>query len=148
MWIKSGLCTGDSFINIALCCLGYVPGLIHAWYIIAKNPERDYDYEPIADSEAGRGGNRVSYNYVSHTPEGPGGQRSGGYGTAGASPNTAPIGRGVNKSAPPPAIAGHGQGAGQSDAAGSSQDARGNVQGAPPSYSEAIGGDHKVQRQN
>ena len=29
--------------------LGYLPGLIHAWYIIARHPERDYDYEVIAD---------------------------------------------------------------------------------------------------
>jgi uncharacterized membrane protein YqaE (UPF0057 family) len=37
--VKAGLCSADFFINIALCCLGYFPGLIHAWYIIAKYPE-------------------------------------------------------------------------------------------------------------
>ena len=38
VWIRVGLCTADSLINILLCVLGYFPGLIHAWYIIAKNP--------------------------------------------------------------------------------------------------------------
>jgi hypothetical protein len=31
VWVKRGICSADSFINIALCCLGYLPGLIHAW---------------------------------------------------------------------------------------------------------------------
>jgi hypothetical protein len=31
VWIKRGICTADSLINIALCCLGYIPGLLHAW---------------------------------------------------------------------------------------------------------------------
>ncbi|ORX59637.1 plasma membrane proteolipid 3 [Hesseltinella vesiculosa] len=29
-------CHCDLFINIALTCLGYIPGIIHALYIIAK----------------------------------------------------------------------------------------------------------------
>ncbi|GMG19823.1 unnamed protein product [Ambrosiozyma monospora] len=45
--IKKGLCSCDFIINILLCMLGYVPGLIHAWYIILKNP----DYYPLADEE-------------------------------------------------------------------------------------------------
>lgn len=36
--LRRGFCTADFVINIALCCLGYVPGMIHAWYIIAKYP--------------------------------------------------------------------------------------------------------------
>lgn len=32
VWIKRGICSADSVINLALCCLGFVPGLIHAWY--------------------------------------------------------------------------------------------------------------------
>lgn len=38
VWIRRGICSGDSLINILLCILGYFPGLIHAWYIIAKYP--------------------------------------------------------------------------------------------------------------
>lgn len=49
VWIRRGLCSIDGFINIALCCLGYIPGLIHSWYIIAHYPEDaqlyEYDYE-------------------------------------------------------------------------------------------------------
>ncbi|KAG7804073.1 hypothetical protein KL944_000942 [Ogataea haglerorum] len=42
--IKRGLCSADMLINIALCLLGYVPGLIHSWYIILKNPDMlNYD---------------------------------------------------------------------------------------------------------
>ncbi|KAG5355730.1 Plasma membrane proteolipid 3 [Yarrowia sp. B02] len=36
--IRRGLCSADFFINVALCCLGYLPGLIHAFYIISKYP--------------------------------------------------------------------------------------------------------------
>lgn len=48
VWFRRGLCSADSFINIALCCLGFVPGLIHSWYIIARyplEPSREYDQE-------------------------------------------------------------------------------------------------------
>ncbi|KAF2158913.1 hypothetical protein M409DRAFT_34170, partial [Zasmidium cellare ATCC 36951] len=33
--IKAG-CGADLLINILLCCLGWLPGVIHAWYVIAK----------------------------------------------------------------------------------------------------------------
>ncbi|EEB05362.1 plasma membrane proteolipid Pmp3 [Schizosaccharomyces japonicus yFS275] len=29
-------CGADLLINILLCCLGYIPGIIHALYIILK----------------------------------------------------------------------------------------------------------------
>ncbi|KFX95760.1 hypothetical protein O988_05645 [Pseudogymnoascus sp. VKM F-3808] len=62
VWVKSGLCSADSLINILLCMLGFLPGLLHAWYIIAKNPELEsYDALP-QDAEAG--GSRVTYIYV------------------------------------------------------------------------------------
>lgn len=38
VWIRRGFCTTDSLINVLLFCLGYFPGLIHLWYIIAKYP--------------------------------------------------------------------------------------------------------------
>lgn len=38
VWIRRGCCSCDSWINIALCMLGYFPGLIHSWYIIARYP--------------------------------------------------------------------------------------------------------------
>ncbi|KAK0444540.1 uncharacterized protein EV420DRAFT_1277488 [Desarmillaria tabescens] len=30
-------CSADFWINIALCVLGWIPGIIHAWYIISKS---------------------------------------------------------------------------------------------------------------
>lgn len=38
VWIRRGICSCDSVINICLFLLGYFPGLIHSWYIIAKYP--------------------------------------------------------------------------------------------------------------
>lgn len=38
VWIRRGVCSADGWINILLCILGYFPGLIHSWYIIAKYP--------------------------------------------------------------------------------------------------------------
>lgn len=43
--IKRGCCSCDFFINICLCLLGWVPGMIHAWYIILNNPTRLVDDE-------------------------------------------------------------------------------------------------------
>lgn len=130
VWIKSGLCSADSFINILLCVLGYLPGLLHAWYIIAKHPE--YDYEAVPDDEAQ--GGRVTYYYVSHQSGRPQGQQNQNYGTSGQTPAATKNNRPV---APPPAstVSGPSTGAGASEA------------GAPPSYADAVKGDHKIQRQ-
>ncbi|KAF2010679.1 hypothetical protein BU24DRAFT_427790 [Aaosphaeria arxii CBS 175.79] len=35
VFMKRG-CAADLWINIALCILGWIPGVIHAWYIISK----------------------------------------------------------------------------------------------------------------
>ncbi|GAB0137458.1 hypothetical protein EsDP_00005722 [Epichloe bromicola] len=126
VWVKCGICSADSIINILLCCLGFLPGLFHAWYIIAKFPEPLYEYETLPQE-----GGRVAYVYV-QSPHGPNcgpPARQGGmsYGTQG----------------------GHGQGhqqqsrGGASAAAGAS-DGQGGV---PPSYAEVVSEDrdYKVQ---
>lgn len=107
--------------------LGYLPGLIHAWYIIAKHPE--YDYEQVPDSE--QNGGRVTYYYVSHEQRPQRAQRVQGpsYGTAGNAPQVPKTSRPVNGS----------------DAAGPSTGAGSGEAGAPPSYADAVKGDHKVQ---
>lgn len=62
VWIRRGLCSCDSLINIALCILGYFPGLIHSWYIIAKYPpyssrrDRRVYYVHATDLESQRNG--------------------------------------------------------------------------------------------
>lgn len=66
VWIRRGFCSCDSLINILLCLLGYLPGLIHSWYIIAKYPpyvtrsesKIYYIYRDLGDLEAGRGRHR------------------------------------------------------------------------------------------
>jgi uncharacterized membrane protein YqaE (UPF0057 family) len=29
-------CHADLFINVLLCCLGWLPGVLHAWYIVSQ----------------------------------------------------------------------------------------------------------------
>ncbi|KAI9880593.1 MAG: hypothetical protein M1830_001944 [Pleopsidium flavum] len=131
VWVKRGLCNADSFINIALCCLGFVPGLLHAWYIIAKFPETDYDSIPQD------GGERGTVTYVYSPNERASSERgrqseNRGYGTN------------ERMLAPPPAQQQSGgmkgqQGVAREDAGQSS------AEGVPPSYDQAVRGDHKVQ---
>ncbi|CZS89297.1 probable SNA2 Integral mebrane protein [Rhynchosporium agropyri] len=125
VWVKCGICSADSLINICLCMLGFLPGLLHAWYIIAKFSEHDYDSIP-ADAESGRvtyvivdGQRRVATPSRAHGP-------AGGYGT------TAPL-------APP--LHQNQNGTWNNNAAeGSSSGGA-----VPPSYAEAVKGDNKIQ---
>ena len=145
VWVKCGVCSADSLINICLCCLGFIPGLLHAWCksslpspylhpnlinpdIIAKFPETDYDQLP-QDAERGR----VTYIIVQSAD---GSQRrvpknsvrpaQTGYGT------TAPM-------APPV----HQDQNGTWNNNGSGEGSSGGA--VPPTYAEAVKGDHKVQ---
>lgn len=82
VWVKRGICSADSVINILLCVLGFIPGLLHAWYIIAKFPdEYDYEYESLPDRE--RQPRRVVYVVQGQpqTQPRPSGGRPQGYGT-------------------------------------------------------------------
>jgi uncharacterized membrane protein YqaE (UPF0057 family) len=149
VWVKRGICSADSLINIALCSkpylaaqhlsvtflitlkivLGFLPGLFHAWYIIAISP--DPTYEQVNDEEQGN----VTYYYVQGQPQyAPGGQRprQQGYGTVGNNrPDAQFPGQQngfVGPSAPTPA-----------ESSRPSTD-------VPPTYAQAVQGDHKVQR--
>ena len=120
VWVKCGICSVDSVINILLCCLGFIPGLLHAWYIIAKYPDPAERYDAIPqDAERGH---RVVYVVHGGAPKnGSAGQQGPqGYGT------TAPM-------APHQQQQPGGEWAGE----GSSS--------VPPTYQEAVAGDHKVQ---
>lgn len=138
VWIKAGICTADSIINIALCLLGYIPGLIHAWYIIMKYPEPDYDnvaYEPIPGGSSQRRdleNGRVTYYYVSHQPLQHPSQRPS-YGAVDQ--------QGQQENTPKPSDHSQ-QGAGASNGEGRSE-AR-----PPPTYAEAVKGDNKIQTQD
>ncbi|KAL5003102.1 hypothetical protein BDV10DRAFT_155561 [Aspergillus recurvatus] len=135
VWIKVGICTADSIINLALCCLGYVPGLIHAWYIILKNPEPDYDdpsYQPVPNRRGDIENGHVTYYYVSHQPAPNRSQR--GYGTM----HSQHAANAQSQPRPPAPKPQH-----EHSAAGSSSQA--NEDTSPPTYAEAVKGDHKVQ---
>ncbi|KAI1762922.1 hypothetical protein GGR53DRAFT_396314 [Hypoxylon sp. FL1150] len=129
VWVKCGLCSADSIINILLCMLGYIPGLLHSWYIISKFPE-SYEYEEIPqDGERGsHGNNRVTYVFVRQPEREPQPKP-----TSPTHPNYGGMGHGNSNNA-----------AGSSSSAGPASD--GHDEGrAPPTYAEAVKGDHKVQ---
>lgn len=44
VWIISGICSCDSFINILLSLLGFLPGVLHSWYIISSSERRAWMY--------------------------------------------------------------------------------------------------------
>lgn len=126
VWVKRGICSADSLINILLCCLGFLPGLLHAWYIIAKFPEPEY--EAVSQEENGR----VTYVYVA------GHQQRQPKPNGGRLMNAAPAqGYGTNAPVQAPAVGQNSNGTWQQAGEGSSA-------APPPTYSQAVG-DHKVQ---
>lgn len=152
VWVKRGVCSADSLINIALCCLGVLPGLLHAWYIILQYPEDHEQYQRVADGERGdnqgttyyvithdqpgRRQGQPGYGTVANTPSGgqfPG-QQTGGVGSfAGQQQGNVKAAKGVSG----PAQNGTGEEGSSSQPAG-----------PPPTYADAIKapGDHKVQK--
>ncbi|EGV62326.1 hypothetical protein PSN45_001052 [Yamadazyma tenuis] len=72
VWIRRGVCSADSFINILLCILGYFPGLIHSWYIIAKYPpytvhtQSKIYYIHNGDLEQGHGAGSEGHHHHHH----------------------------------------------------------------------------------
>ncbi|KAI0469536.1 hypothetical protein F4859DRAFT_134503 [Xylaria cf. heliscus] len=134
VWVKCGLCSADSVINILLCFLGYIPGLFHAWYIIAKFPEEsDYERVPQHDYESGRGqaGGRVQYVFVQAPAPHPQPQSQ----PQQQQPKQAPANYGTAANA----------GSSSSNAPEHHSEAGGSNDPAPPTYAEAVKGDHKIQ---
>ncbi|CAK7222561.1 hypothetical protein SCUCBS95973_004883 [Sporothrix curviconia] len=172
VWVKRGLCSADSVINILLCVLGYIPGLIHAWYIIAKFPEPDYDYE-VVGQDAERSGNRVTYVVVhenhrhghssnsNNSRRGGSSNNTGHITTAGAAGNDSNVQSAAPKiqdnmnygtaaaapaPAPAPAPASHTPAAGSSSHA-ADNGGEGGSEAPPPSYAQVVAGDNKIQNQ-
>ncbi|KAK3400363.1 hypothetical protein B0T20DRAFT_182817 [Sordaria brevicollis] len=149
VWVKTGICSADSFINFLLCILGFLPGLLHAWYIIAKNPTPPFEYEGIADESGyrrGEGGQRI-YVFVHDQPQGTNNnqsrhhahkqpQRQGNmnYGT------TANNSAGQHHAPQDSGIAHAGPSSGNND--------NDNNNAPPPSYAQVVAGDHKIQTQD
>jgi hypothetical protein len=108
--------------------LGVLPGLLHAWYIIAVSP--DPTYEQVNDEEQGN----VTYYYVQGQPQyAPGGQRTRqqGYGT-------------VNNITPSAQFPGQQNGFVGPPAPTPAESSRPSTD-VPPTYAQAVQGDHKVQ---
>ncbi|KAH7031238.1 uncharacterized protein B0I36DRAFT_349341 [Microdochium trichocladiopsis] len=132
VWIKRGICSADSLINILLSSLGWLPGLLHAWYIIAKFPDPYDDYEQVPQhNESGR----VTYVFVSHQP---GSQQR-------PAAENGPQSQPQNKSAGRPQN--YGATSNSNNGAGSSSAGPAAGASAPPTYAEAVKGDHKIQSQ-
>ncbi|KAI1192138.1 hypothetical protein F5B17DRAFT_379569 [Nemania serpens] len=130
VWVKRGLCSADSIINILLCMLGYLPGILHAWYIITKYPDPDEYEEVPQDYESGAGG-RVTYVIVQ-------------------SPSPSPQPRAQQQKPPKPqpsqpANYGTTSSPHQNEPGSSSNGGGDNHDRAPPTYAEAVKGDHKIQ---
>ncbi|KAK5165357.1 hypothetical protein LTR04_001247 [Oleoguttula sp. CCFEE 6159] len=152
VWVKRGICSADSLINLALCCLGFLPGLLHAWYIIASYPDPSSDYEGLGQHDPEAGG--ATYFVVAQGPPGgaQGAQRAqgsqNGYGTVAAPQNQFPGQQqsGTVNSFPQPRAQLKPKSAGRSERPGPEAGA-GSSRGeeVPPSYQEAVKGDHKVQ---
>ncbi|OAA66769.1 putative protein family UPF0057 [Niveomyces insectorum RCEF 264] len=149
VWVKRGICSADSIINILLCVLGFLPGLIHAWYIIAKYPEPIYEYE-VLDQDA-EGGGPVTYVVV-HQAMGrsrrqrPAASTHGSHNhrSYGTTNNTAPS----PAAAPSAAAASPAEGASSANAgAGARNDngGEGRSDAPPPSYAQVVAGDNKIQ---
>lgn len=129
----------------ALLTKTQIPGLLHAWYVIARYPEDEGYYEGLPEhNESGH----VTYVFVQPAGEGqpqpkPQHQHQhqhhqGGmnYGTTATNPTS---GGGSSSSAPAAAAAPQENG-GEGGSNGSSN--------PPPTYAEAVKGDHKVQTQD
>ncbi|KAI1210947.1 uncharacterized protein F4807DRAFT_420926 [Annulohypoxylon truncatum] len=130
VWVKTGLCSADSIINILLCVLGYLPGLIHSWYIISKFPEL-YEYESGAPQDAEPGG-RVTYVFVSQPPQ------------SERPPRASP-----QQPQPQPHSPSHANyGTANNGTPSAAGPSHGHHDPAPPTYAEAVKGDHKVQTQD
>lgn len=146
MWVKKGVCSADSLINLALCCLGFLPGLLHAWYIILNNPLPYESYQQIPDGE--RGG--TTYYVITHEPARRQAQPT--YGTVGSQPSSGQFpgqqsggvgsfGGQQQSNTKSAKVAQAPQQGNQTGGQGSSS----QPEGPPPTYADVIKGDHKVQ---
>ncbi|KAF2199119.1 hypothetical protein GQ43DRAFT_420959 [Delitschia confertaspora ATCC 74209] len=146
VWVKRGICSADSLINLALSCLGFLPGLLHAWYIILQYPE-PYSYEHVQGNPEGGityyvvSGHQGAGNHAGHTHAG-----HYNYGTvvdrqpsAGQFPGQQPSGSANAFSQP------NGKKSTKNATkAGDGQPSYAAVN--PPTYADVIKGDHKVQK--
>ncbi|KAH8202552.1 hypothetical protein TruAng_003263 [Truncatella angustata] len=131
VWIKCGVCSADGFINILLCMLAYIPGLLHAWYIIAKVPD-DYQYQRVSDPERGQ------HHVIIIQPDGRQQHQQQGH-KAQHQPRL------QHQNGMDYGTSSQGGNASSSTAAQAGSSNGNEHEPAPPTYAEALKGDHKVQ---
>lgn len=115
--------------------LGFIPGLLHAWYIIAKYPDMPEDYEPLS-GDGGENGGRVTYYYVAH---GPVSHPPPQHQQQRRQPQRA---YGTNEAI---RVEGPKQDGQRQESGVEEQGGQGSSGAVPPSYEQAVKGDHKVQ---
>jgi len=116
--------------------LGYLPGLLHAWYIIAKFPDAT-EYEALPqDAERGT----ITYIYV----QGPDGQ-SRRVQQKPRAPKNSGTPQGYGSTAPLVAPEPHQESNGTWNEPSGSGESSSTGGAVPPSYADAIRGDHKIQ---
>lgn len=111
--------------------LGFIPGLLHAWYIIAKYPENEYDTIP-QDAESGH----VTYVIVTQ----PNGSQQR---VPAHSVRPSNAGYGATSTAPP--VHQDQNGTWNNNGAPAAGGSSGAAAAAPPTYAQAVKGDNKVQ---
>ena len=117
--------------------LAYLPGLLHAWYIISITP--DPTYERVAQQDAEQG--TVTYYYVQTNGQpqyAPRGQRQH-YGTVNSSTPNAQFPKQQTRAQPQP-----GPAAVQPSSSQQAGPSAGGDDAPPPSYQQATG-DNKIQ---
>lgn len=82
--IKRGLCSCDFLLNVLLCLIGVLPGLVHAWYIVLKYSEERLRYEALHGRDGHGDAEAPRHVFV--------------YGAAGQGPIAAPAQLGVQRS--------------------------------------------------
>ncbi|PLW11370.1 hypothetical protein PCANC_21861 [Puccinia coronata f. sp. avenae] len=60
-------CKADFWINVALFILGWIPGVIHAWYIISKYPDGSAPLSKAANNLHSHPQPNAQYQHMPHS---------------------------------------------------------------------------------
>lgn len=136
--IKCGLFSGTTLLNLVLCLFGGIPAVLHAWYIILKNPGDGIPFFNTTYRLEISGYQVVDDN--DHDGANNSGSVSGGANTTRSNSSNSRTTTGHYRPDDPEAQTGSGSGAGASSAPSGSNasPAPPPPPGQPPSYSAAV----------